>query len=310
VAYSVDSKGRPVLDQKSASAAFTFDRKEDGCVLTKKMEPRGGLVRYAPYSEIITRWNERKDLRPRGAPTSIAVADDGSLFIVEDKNQTIVRLARDGAALVKEKCDPNADDRMELLAWRRAVLESPQLMADYKELDEKFLKKYCASCHDEGVDKSLTMDSLSGLDFLVNSTWFVPGKPEKSKGLQAILHQGTVPPMPLPGAPQFYGTTEGEELVKLVQRWIGEIPSNVDTRYAKTTLKAARKIRSGPGGMICGSLAVGATAYIDPRPETFQKKEGWKWARLYLPPDHAVLKGSACAWPQDGVFYVATEQAQ
>lgn len=310
VAYDVDASGRPVIDQKASNATFNFDRKEDGCVIAKKMDPRGGLVRHAPYRELVARWNERKDLRPRGAPASFTVADDGSIWIAEDKNQTIVRLARDATSFVKEACDPNADDRMELLAWRRAVLESPQLVADYNELHQKLIKTYCASCHDDGIDRSLTSDSMSGLDFLVNSAWFVPGKPEKSKGLQAILHEGTAPPMPLPGSPQFYGTSEGEDLVRLVQRWIGEIPANVDTRYAKTSLKSARKIRSAPGGTLCGSLAVGATAYIDPRPETFVKKDSWTWARLYLPPDHAALSGSTCAWPQDGVFYLATTQTR
>jgi hypothetical protein len=75
-------------------------------------------------------------------------------------------------------------------------------------------------------------------------------------------------------------------------------------------LKSARKIRSAPGGALCGSLAAGATAYIDPRSETFVKKDGWMWARLYLTPDHAALKGSTCAWPQDGVFYLATTQTK
>jgi glucose/arabinose dehydrogenase len=314
VAYSVDSYGRPIVDQKNANANYKFDRKEDGCTLAEKVDPRGGLVRSASYTELISRWNKRKDLRPLGAPASFTIADDGSIWIAEDKNQTIVRLARDVAnstsAQAKEPCDNEADDRMELLAWRRAVLESPQLMSDYKEIEEKLVQKYCATCHDQGVDKSLASDSMSGLDFLVNSSWFVPGKPAKSRALEAILHEGTVPAMPLPDAPQFYGTPEGEELVKLVQRWVGEVPVDLDTRYAKTSVKSGRKIRSSPGGPLCGSLEAGATTYIDPRPQTFVVKDGWQWARLYLPPDHKALKGSACPWPQDGIFYVATTQVQ
>jgi hypothetical protein len=311
VAYAVDASGRPVVDQKSGPATFNFDRKEDGCTLSQKMEPRGGFVRNASYSEVISRWNARKEIRPRGNPTGFTVADDGSIWIAEDKNQTIVRLARDtNPAFVKEKCDAQADDRIELLAWRRAVSESPQLKSDFEQLHSKLIMKYCASCHDQGVDKSLTLDSMSGLDFLVESTWFVPGRPDRSKGLQAILHQGTVPAMPLPDAPQFYGTPEGEDLVKLVQRWIGEMPKDIEARYAKTTVKSARKVRLGAGGQLCGTVAAGASIYIDPRPETFVTKDGWKWARLYLPPDHAVLKGSTCTWPQDGVFSIATSPVQ
>jgi len=305
VAYSVDSSGRPVIGQK-AMARYSFDHKEDACESQKPVDPQGGIQRYAPYSELVTRWNARKNVRPRGAPASFYVADDGSIWMVEDKNQTIVRLAKDGAPFRKESCDPNADDRIEFLAWRRAVTESPTLLADYQEVETKLVKKYCALCHDDGIEKSLTVDSLSGLDFLVANTWFVPGKPEKSKGLQSILHQGTTPSMPLPGSPQFFGTAEGDEITKLVQRWIGEIPADIDSRYAKTTLKSARKVRTAPGGALCGAMNAGDTAYIDPRPATFVKSGGWQWARLYLPPDHKSLKGSACAWPQDGVFYIAT----
>ena len=310
VAYTVDSQGRPAQSVSAVQPMFNVDRKEDGCATRAPMNPAGGMQRFAPYSELITRWNLRKDMRPRGAPVSFTVTDDGSIWIIEDKNQTISRLAADSSRFVAEPCDPNADDRMELLAWRRAVQESPVLLADYRELHEKLVMKYCANCHDNGVDKSLANDSMAGLDFLVNSTWFIADKPEKSPGLQAILHEGQVPGMPMAGSPQFLGTPEGNELIALVKRWIGEMPSDIDTRYAKTTMKAARKIRSSPGGTECGSLEAGATAYVDPRAQTFVKQGGWEWARIYLPPDHRALRGGACKWPEDGVFYVATQAAR
>jgi glucose/arabinose dehydrogenase len=309
VSYEVDATGRPVLGRQNMIANYKFDRKEDACPVVKKMDPREGLVRYAPYTELITRWNERAGLRPRGAPASLTVADDGAIWISEDKNQTIVRLARDPASFVKEKCDPNADDRMELLAWRSAVSESPQLMADLSSLQTRLVTKYCASCHDGGIDKSVTNDSMSGLDFLVKSQWFLPQNPLRSKGLQAIQHAGTTPPMPLSGSPQFFGTAEGDEITKLVETWISEIPKDVDSRYAHTILQAARKIRATPSltGTLCGNIPAGATAYIDPRTSTFVRADGWIWARIYLPPDHAALSSNACAWPKDGVFYVATQ---
>jgi hypothetical protein len=312
VAYDVDSSGRPVIGKNLSDATYVFDRGGDACALKKKMDPRGGLDRYAPYHELISRWNERKGWRPSGAPASFTVADDGSIWMAEDKNQTIVRLAKIPGGFERESCDPNADDRIELLAWRRAVIESPTLTADFNELNSKMVTKYCASCHDGGVEKSLTNDSLSGLDFLVKNRWFVPGKPEKSKALQAILHEGTTPSMPQAGSAQFFGTSEGTEISKIVQKWAAELPADIDSRFAKTVLKSARKIRASASAnaVVCGTFPAGVSVYIDPRPDTFVRADGWMWARLYITPDNKALTPNACTWPADGVFYVATKSSK
>lgn len=311
VSYDVDSSGRPIIGKNLHQASYIFDRGDDACAVKKPMEPRGGLTRFAPYNELISRWNERKGWRPSGTPASFTVADDGSIWMVEDKNQTIVRLAKTAGGFVREACDPNADDRIELLAWRRAVTESPKLMADFTDLNTKMITKYCASCHDGGVEKSLATDALSGLDFVIKNRWFTPGKPEKSKALQAISHEGTTPGMPQAGSAQFFGTAEGDDILKIVKAWAGDLPADVDSRYAKTVLKTSRKIRLTPSAaaQVCGTVLAGVTAYIDPRPSTFVRADGWVWARLYVTPDNKALAAipSPCTWPIDGIFYVATQ---
>ncbi|RYZ62975.1 MAG: L-sorbosone dehydrogenase, partial [Proteobacteria bacterium] len=94
VAYSVDDQGRPVLKTKDQRATFMMDRK-GACPVEKTYEPHGGMNQYAPYEEIISKWNDVKGIRAKGAPVGFTVADDGSIWIVEDReNRTIVRLAR------------------------------------------------------------------------------------------------------------------------------------------------------------------------------------------------------------------------
>lgn len=43
--------------------------------------------------DIITDWSEIKDIRPHGAPVGMTQAKDGSIWIVDDRNTTILRLS-------------------------------------------------------------------------------------------------------------------------------------------------------------------------------------------------------------------------
>ena len=309
VAFNVDANGRPVIGSNKALAAYRYDRGL-GCQRTRVLKPDGGLDQYASYVELTTKWYEKPGARPRGNPAGFTVASDGSIWIAEDKNQTIVRLARDANAFVAEECDKDWDERVPFMAWRRAVKDSPQLSKDYVEMKTKLLTKYCGTCHDGTSEKSLADDEYGTLDFMTKMQWFRAQKPEKSRGLKAIMHVGDTPAMPLAGSPQFFGTAEGDEIIKLVKRWVGELPTDVDQRYVKSIVKTARKIRSKPtsAGAPCGQLSEGSALYIDPRKASFVEAEGWRWARAYLTPDNPALASKTCAWPNDGVFYVATQK--
>ncbi len=309
VAYNVDTYGRPQLSSNSSKANYRFDRGQ-ACMGNRKMAPNGGLDRFAPYVELTTKWNEVPKVRPRGAPAGFFVASDGSIWIAEDKNQTIVRLARDVQVTAKESCDADWDERVTYMAWRSAIKENPQLMATYSEIKTKLLSKYCGSCHGSTSDTSLADDQFSTLDFMTKMQWFRPQRPERSRGLRAIQHIGDTPAMPPTGATQFFGSAEGESLTQIVKDWIGALPTDIETRYTKSILKSPRKIRAKPSlaGAPCGQLGAGSALYIDPRPSSFIKAEGWSWARAYLTPDHQALVSKACAWPDDGVFYVATQE--
>lgn len=98
VAYPVDAEGRPVLTA-AKNATYGFNQK-GACAVRKPFAPTGGLERVAPYEEVISGWDEVKGKRPKGAPVGFTVADDGSIWIVEDRNtRTVTRLARAGRGL-------------------------------------------------------------------------------------------------------------------------------------------------------------------------------------------------------------------
>ena len=125
--------------------------------------------------------------------------------------------------------------------------------------------------------------------------------------LARLTKTGEVPAMP-PADVAFPGGDEGRQLVDSVRDWIFALPNDLaQLRIKKTAMKESRKIRSqaGIGGKDCGQMGPGDVVYIDPRSEAQIKKDGWLWNKIYLLPEHPRLLKNACAYPVDGVFYMA-----
>ncbi len=87
VAFDTGSDGLPVRKARARYDAYV---------------PGGGLTRVAygvsPAAEpqvLTTRWDKVLGTRPRGAPAGMAVSPDGSIWVCDDKNGAIVRLAAD-----------------------------------------------------------------------------------------------------------------------------------------------------------------------------------------------------------------------
>ncbi|WP_413559744.1 PQQ-dependent sugar dehydrogenase [Bdellovibrio sp. HCB209] len=308
VAYTVDEKGLPVLESKNS--AYNFNQPV-GCPIPKPFQPRGGLARHASYTEVISKWNEVKGVRAKGAPVAFTEAADGSLWIVEDReNRTIVRLARTQSANFREPCDRSAgtfDPQVQMLAWRSAIKNDPKLDQAYQSVQKQLVQNYCLGCHGNLQADDIAKDRFSNLDFLVKNGWIVPQNLERSKLFGSIARLEGYTPMPPLDKPQFFGTSEGEKLNSLVSQWIGALPKDVDSSYAKFVAKDKRNIRLQPStaAKACGQLNPGDTVFIDPRPSKVVTQDGYKWSRVYLVPAHSRLFKGACPTPEDGVYYLA-----
>lgn len=87
-AYQVDPHGVPITAENPHYPIYAATSGDD--------------VTFVPYSGpaaepmILTPgWNEVPAAHPRGAPVGLAVAEDGAIWVAEDKNATILRIARD-----------------------------------------------------------------------------------------------------------------------------------------------------------------------------------------------------------------------
>ncbi len=92
VAYQIDDQGLPKLTKKPT---FMLNPVAPGDEFTQHMfTPKGGMKNgeeEAQHVEIISKWNKVANLRPKGAPVGILTLSDGSLLIIDDRNQAILR---------------------------------------------------------------------------------------------------------------------------------------------------------------------------------------------------------------------------
>jgi glucose/arabinose dehydrogenase len=311
VAYKVDEKGLPLTKPADSKATYDFNQKV-GCPTKKLFQPHGGMDRQAPYTEVISKWNEVKNICPKGAPVAFTEAEDGSLWIVEDReNRTILRLAKTDTANYQESCDKNnksaPDPQVELLAWRSAIRNNPTAEQGYRQVQSELVQKYCVGCHGNVQVNDIAEDRFSTLDFLVKNEWFEPKNISSSKLYGAISRAEGLTPMPPLDKPQFYGTPEGDRLNKIVAQWINTLPTDVEKSFARFTISEKRNIRQQPSksATACGQLLVGDVVSIDPRASSIVASDGYKWSRVYLVPGHSRIYKGICPTPEDGVYYIA-----
>ncbi|MBK8188598.1 MAG: PQQ-dependent sugar dehydrogenase [Cellvibrio sp.] len=136
VAYELDSKGRPVLQEKAIFRRAPVDANSE--YTEHLFAPRGGLQLDSPASqqvaqhqEIISEWHPIENLRPEGSPVGLTQSKDGSLWILDDRNAAILRLST-GTSYTKTKIHNNSS----------TIIEIPTGILS-------ILKNNCSQCHTE-----------------------------------------------------------------------------------------------------------------------------------------------------------------
>ena len=113
-------------------------------ILSFEVGARGLPARDAPWQELIGDWSPSEE-RPRGAPVGMTVARDGSLWLVEDTNGTVLRLSTDRYRSTGPIAGPDA----------RPL---PPAGAAFTALHHDVLSPRCSRCHDHlrgGADHAL-----------------------------------------------------------------------------------------------------------------------------------------------------------
>jgi glucose/arabinose dehydrogenase len=200
--------------------------------------------------EIVYGWDARGP-QPVGAPTAMAVAHDGSIFVTEDKNRTVLRVfynRRAGNGLPRPGATSAGETPVER-AWReaRAARREPYaarlranaaLGPSFTQIQERLIHKSCLNCHagpyfavvpllefdDIGNARRLLAPRENGRPALV-----IPGRPDDSEFLARLESRGVAAKMPPMG---FGDAQEGHELSQLVREWIAAgapVPTDATT---------------------------------------------------------------------------------
>lgn len=143
IVYDVDDHGFP----KPAPAPVRY---HVSCAAdpTHSFQTEAGAVAAAPFEELIAGWHRVNGARPQGAPVGMTVAEDGAIWLVEDKNQTVIRIDRAaGDAPSPLPCDVRSQALIEQLAV--FVARDAQNSVRLTNLRKGLVEKHCVGCHSD-----------------------------------------------------------------------------------------------------------------------------------------------------------------
>ena len=143
---------------------------------------QNGLPTYQQPTSLIFNWTALDGVRSKGAPVGLTVLNDGSLLIMDDKNNSIIRLAE--GKTHKTDQQSKTDNKANFIATENQKKSYSQLYPQ--------LQKNCMTCHS---DLYSTKNSDDSLKKLIEQGLINPLNPEASRLFQRLKTQ-TMPPKP------------------------------------------------------------------------------------------------------------------
>jgi len=292
--YDVDDRG--FLKISSPPVRYNVSC---GAEPTRAFQTATGAAAAAPYEELISGWHRVNGVRPRGAPVGMTVATDGAIWLVEDKNRSIIRIDRmSGDAAEPLACDRRTASQIDELA--RFVANDPQNRTRLSSVRKGLVEKHCLGCHsDFGLrqGQSETERDQAALRFMLSQDgWIYPGDPESGKLRTRLGGLGAEKLMP-PG---------GEKLPK-AEPGYARLLNEVDALVGKMVPGTRMRVKPGPPerkffgrtGKECGEIPTGKVVVVT-QPNASDKPG---FSRFYKPADH-FLNGECT--DEDG-YYIRQE---
>lgn len=241
-------------------------------------------VAAAPFVELVSEWHKVNGIRPRGAPVGMTVASDGSIWLVEDHNKTIIRL--DTAASQTPDvlpCDTRSQQTIDELV--KFVRSDPSQSQRLTTIRTGLVEKHCTGCHSgfglkpdlAGKEKDETV-----LRFLLSQDgWMFPGDSRSSRlhtRLNGIGAERVMPPDPPDGRDLIAHEAGYKQLLASVDLFVDRMvpgqrmrirPGRIDRKFWD---RAGHECGAIPSNMI--------VVVVDKHP-----KEKPAFSRIYRPAD-------------------------
>jgi glucose/arabinose dehydrogenase len=231
---------------------------------TRSFQTEAGEVAAAPFEELIAGWHRVNGARPQGAPVGMTVAEDGALWLVEDKNQTVIRIDRAaGDPPPPLPCDTRSQALIDRLA--ELVAKDAQNRTRLTTLRKDLVETHCVGCHsDFGLKpgQSDAQKDAAVVRFLLGQDgWIYPGDPAAGKLRTRLRGLGAEKLMP-PG---------GETLKR--EPGYARLLDTADLLVARMVPGTRMQIKSGPpqrkfvgkSGKECGEMPAGKVVVVTQR---------------------------------------------
>jgi glucose/arabinose dehydrogenase len=197
IVYDTDERGFPLISPPPV-------RFNVSCAPSEIFRAGGGLVPAGRYLELISGWHEVKGARPQGAPVGLTVGSDGAIWLIEDKNKTIIRIDAEpeSAAVGSLACNNRTAAQVNELV--DAMLKNPEQRKRFGAVREQLIEQRCVSCHAGfGIKPGMgnTAKDTAALRFILEQEgWVYPGNPEGGRLHHRVWNKGPEKVMPPDGA--------------------------------------------------------------------------------------------------------------
>jgi glucose/arabinose dehydrogenase len=274
--YDVDPNGFPKLSPPPVRYNISC-----GPEPTRAFQTDSGEVAAAAYQELISGWHKVNGVRPQGAPVGMTVASDGAIWLVEDKNQTVIRIDTTSDQPADPlPCDQRSQAQIDELA--RFVAGDPQNRMRLSSIRTGLIEKHCLGCHsDFGLragQPEAEKDQTVLRFMLAQDGWIYPGDPDSGRLRTRLRGIGPERLMP-PGGENLPKTEPGyPRLLNSADILVGKMVPGIRMRIKPGVVQRRFVSRSGKE---CGEIPTGKVVVVTQRQAV--GKPGF--SRFYRPAD-------------------------
>jgi hypothetical protein len=238
-------------------------------------------VPAAGFTELISEWHKVNGVRPQGAPVGMTVSSDGAIWLVEDKNVTVIRIDLSPASKTEQlPCGARTDEQIDqLVAYVHADATNLQRL---RQMRTQLVEKHCVGCHsnfDLRPEQSEQQRDDAVLRFaLSQDSWVYPGDPDAGRLRTRLRGLGSEKVMPADGRELFAKVPAYRRLLASIDLLVGKIvpgqrmrvrPGRVDRKFYDRN------------GKTCGTIPTNMVVVVTER--AAKGKPGF--SRFYRPAD-------------------------
>jgi glucose/arabinose dehydrogenase len=275
--YDVDEKGFPKISTPPVRYRISCAADPSRAFQTEA-QPQ---VAAAAFTELISEWYKVNGVRPQGAPVGMTVAADGAIWLVEDRNQTVIRI--DTAPSQPPEtlpCEARSQAQIDELA--KFVEMDPSNSRRLTRIRIGLIDKHCHGCHaDFGLKPEMTGQQKddAALRFMLSQDgWIYPGDPGAGRLHTRLNGIGAEKLMP-PGGEDLRAKEPGyKQLLASLDAVAGTMVPGRRMR-----IKGGRVDRGfvNRAGHQCGTIPSETVVIVVDR----QPKEKPSFSRIYRPAD-------------------------